>query len=1001
MKHFLPVNNPEQNRTNVHKLWQSCLLAFIFLISAASIEAQPVDILFWNPNSCVDNTSALFCQTEGLTVQARLNACNGNAMIQSITTSSALNAADLANDISANMIDLIVIPETEYCDIDLVFDAGMRTVLAAHVAGGGGLIYMESEGSATFNEAVDFLNAAFGFSLGGQSQLIGTDFATLNVAQAAGTGFASGPATLPNINADMTIGGPFPPGTKQIYEDLTMPGFSSVVHFRFGDGEIAFIGYDFYECSNSASEIEAWAEVLCNAVAEVGPNGFNCSMPEMENAWAQRDLICEGDFTKVGVNLGDLGGAANWFWYDDFCGGNLVGIGSVIQVAPTTTTTYYVRGEGGCVILPGDCYEVTVEVSPVTQPLDFEVLGGTQNVTCDNNNTGLVVCLSGSQLNFTYELYRDEMLTGITAAGTGNPICFPPVFAPGAYRVVAYNNDSPQPPLCAERMPGIAVLNVADAPVAYNATINECPALFDTNDADFDLTTADAAVTGGVPGLTASYYNSLQELEDGINAIGSPYNSPTANLWVKVEDMDGCYSISLLQLVVEESPTILASASGESCAGEDDGSVSVEVLSGPAPYTYMWSSGDNTASVSGLSPGTYGVTVGDGNGCTATASVEVTGSTPISIDDVSWTNPSCAGGSDGSIDLTVSGGNNGLTYDWDNGAQDTQDPNGLSAGTYTVIIMDGNDCSVMQQVTLTDPPALEVDITDVVNADCAGAETGEATANASGGTPPYTISWSNGQSESNVTSLTAIELHAGDHIVSVTDANGCEVTQGVAITDPNGLVVNMENVVAVLCHGTNTGKATATADLGTPPYEYDFDYNGPGFGDSQYQNMLPAGLHKVRVRDANGCIAETFFSVDEPDPLVFMEWSISDETCDGASDGSITVLAQGGTTPYTITWLGIGQMGNTASGLAPGIYTVRVQDGNGCVEELDLEVGEGDELELAEIGDVEVCPEGYVYDILLNSTPPNYNTDYSWTGGASVGLADGNTGGVNPYIPGF
>ena len=1000
MKHFLPMNSTEWNRTTVHKLWQCCAIACLFVMTSISLQAQQVNLLLWRPNVCVDNVGTP-CGNEGPLVLAALNSCNGNAMVEEVITSTALNAADLANDILTNDIDMVVIPETENCNINVEFTPAMKAVLAQHVLGGGGLIYMESIASAGLNEAPNFLNSTFGYSLGGQGTLLGAQFSTLNAGQAAGTGFDGGPAILPNINSDLTISGPFPPATKNIYENLFTPGDdNSVFVSRYGSGEVAFVGYDFFACGVPFPARQAWIDVLCRTVAEVGPNGLGCILPDIPNAWAEEDIICDGDFTKVGVT-GELRDAANWFWYDDVCGGNLVGIGNVIQVAPTTTTTYYVRGEGGCVLSSGPCASVTVEVSPVTQPLDFDVLGGTMNVSCDNNNDGLEICLSGSQLNFTYELFRDEMVTGITAPGTGNPICFPPVFAPGEYRVIAYNNDSPQPPLCFDRMPGIAVLNVADSPIAYNTTINECPDAFDSNNADFDLTTADAAVTGGEPGLTVSYYISFQELEAGVNALTSPYNSPTGNVWAKVEDEFGCFASSLVQLVVEESPTILAYGTGESCDGEDDGSATVEVLSGPAPYTYTWDNGGNTATINDLSPGTYWVTVLDGNGCSQRASVDIIGAAPIVIDDVTWTNPTCAGASDGSIDLTVSGGSNGVMYDWDNGAQDIADPNGLAAGTYTVVITDGNGCTETTQVTLTDPATLEVDITDVTNADCAGAETGSATANASGGTPPYTISWSNGQSESGVMSLTATELHAGDHIVTVTDANGCEVTQGVAISDPNGLVVNMENVEDARCFGTLTGKATAIADLGTPPYEYDFDFNGPGFTDNQFQNMLPAGLHKVRVRDANGCIAETFFMIGEPDPLVFMEWDITDETCDGANDGSITVLAQGGTTPYTYVWLGLGVVGNTADDLAPGDYTVRVQDGNGCSEQLILTVGAGPSLEIAEIPDIEVCPEGDVYDILLNSTPGNLDTEYSWTGGASVGLSDGNTTGVNPFIPGF
>ncbi len=175
---------------------------------------------------------------------------------------------------------------------------------------------------------------------------------------------------------------------------------------------------------------------------------------------------------------------------------------------------------------------------------------------------------------------------------------------------------------------------------ACNAMLMECPLVFDGSQAEFDLTEADDAVAcGDATGLTITYHISQMEATMDMNALGSPYTSGTIDLWVRVEDGNGCFKLALLQLVVKESPALVMSGTDEPCLG-NGGSATVTVVSGPAPYTYEWSSGEmegptatNSHSILFVPAGTYTVSVTDGNGCLATG--EYTVNSNLVVDDLS------------------------------------------------------------------------------------------------------------------------------------------------------------------------------------------------------------------------------------------------------------------------------------------------------------------------------------------------------------------------------
>ncbi|HRH67713.1 MAG TPA: hypothetical protein PLU53_15560, partial [Bacteroidia bacterium] len=191
------------------------------------------------------------------------------------------------------------------------------------------------------------------------------------------------------------------------------------------------------------------------------------------------------------------------------------------------------------------------------------------------------------------------------------------------------------------------------------------------------------------------------------------------------------------------------------CNGGSDGAITANATGGTAPYTYNWNpSGQTTQTATGLGVGTYTVTVSDADGCTQTNSTSLTAPpTVVTAALASSTNVSCNGGADGTATAAGSGGLTPYSYAWNPGGQTSITATGLSANTYTVTVTDLNGCTSTDTIQITEPVALIASVSGFTNVSCNGNSNGTISTNVSGGTPPYTHSWSNGATTGNVTGL--------------------------------------------------------------------------------------------------------------------------------------------------------------------------------------------------------------------------------------------------------
>ncbi|UFH34398.1 MBG domain-containing protein [Flavobacterium acetivorans] len=363
--------------------------------------------------------------------------------------------------------------------------------------------------------------------------------------------------------------------------------------------------------------------------------------------------------------------------------------------------------------------------------------------------------------------------------------------------------------------------------------------------------TATVSVSGGTSAYTYAWSPS-----GGTAATATGLSAGTYT--VTVTDANAC--IATQSFTITQPPVLAvtpASQTNVSCFGGSNGSATVSVSGGTSAYTYAWSpSGGTTATASGLSAGTYTVTVTDANACIATQSFTITQPAVLAVTPASQTNVSCFGGSNGSATVSVSGGTSAYTYAWSPSGGTAAIATGLAAGTYTVIVTDANGCTATQNFTITQPTALVATAATQTNVTCNGGADGSATVSVSGGTSGYTYAWA----PTGGTAATATGLSAGTYTVTVTDANGCVTTQGFTITQPtaigftttvlSGYDYNTGYSQTIVASG-GTGAKTYAVTTGSLPSGFNLLPNGEITGTS---TQIAASNFTVTATDENNCI---------------------------------------------------------------------------------------------------------------------------------------------------
>jgi len=402
-----------------------------------------------------------------------------------------------------------------------------------------------------------------------------------------------------------------------------------------------------------------------------------------------------------------------------------------------------------------------------------------------------------------------------------------------------------------------------------------------------------------------------------------------------VKDKNGCRSYVPITITQPSAVSgSIVSQTNVSCYGGNNGSVTVSGSGGTPPYMYKINGGtyQSNGTFSGLTAGTYTVTIRDSNMCTSNVVVTITQPSAVSGKIDSQTNVSCHGGNNGSVTVSGSGGTPPYMYKINGGTYQSNGTfSGLTAGTDTVTIRDSNMCTSNVVVTITQPSAVSGKIDSQTNVSCYGGNNGSVTVSGSGGAPPYMYRINGGTYQS---SGTFNGLIAGTYTVTIRDANMCPSDVVVTITQPSAVSGSIVSQANVSCYGGNNGSVTVSGSGGTPPYMYRI--NGGTYQSSGTFNGLIAGTHTVTIRDSNMCTSNVVVTITQPSAVSGKIESQTNVSCYGGNNGSVTVSGSGGTPPYTFTKDGwsttVGPTYNTYtfSGLSKGYYNLVGKDANGC-----------------------------------------------------------------------
>jgi hypothetical protein len=415
--------------------------------------------------------------------------------------------------------------------------------------------------------------------------------------------------------------------------------------------------------------------------------------------------------------------------------------------------------------------------------------------------------------------------------------------------------------------------------------------------------------------------------------------------------------------------TVSNNTSNPTCAGVQNGFISVSASGTSAPFNYTWSNGANSNTVNNIGTGAYSVIITDALGCSETLSFTI--SAPTALSATTSTNAvSCFGAATGTASVNVTGGTAPYSYAWNTSPiQNTSQISNVVAGNYTVNVTDANGCIYSIGASINQPSVALSVTASTTSATCSQND-GSASASVSGNTGNIQYSWSNGQ-----TGATATNLSAGTYTVSV-NSGGCSTQTTVSVNNTNAPIINQASS-SPACFGANTGSINTIVTGGNQPYQYLWSNGASGTS----QTGLAAGNYTFIVIDNAGCQASAVITLTQPDPIN-ISLATAPTSCSGTPQGSVNATVSGGTQPYQYSWSN-GSAGTVINNLSAGQYSLDILDANGCSANAFAQVISPDGvIAFANSSDVNCIGgnDGSMEIIITEGNPPY---TYEWSNGVS------------------
>ncbi|MFN8299670.1 MAG: choice-of-anchor L domain-containing protein [Chitinophagales bacterium] len=572
----------------------------------------------------------------------------------------------------------------------------------------------------------------------------------------------------------------------------------------------------------------------------------------------------------------------------------------------------------------------------VTQPTALAVTGTQTNVLCNSAATGAVnLTVSGGVTSYSFNWSNSATTQNISALTAGTYTA----------TVTDANNCS------------ATITKTITQPAAIAITETHSDVVCN----GYATGLIDITVTGGT-GAYAYLWSNGDNSQDPTGIVAGAYT-------VTVTDANACTATSAVTIAQPTPFSINVSSNNVSCNGGTDGNINLTVSGATPGYTFNWNNGATTEDLTAIPAGNYFVLIHDANNCLGNANLTITQPLGLSVSQT-HTNVSCNGGANGIIDITVNGGTFPFIYVWSDGAN-TQDRNGLSAGTYQLTVNDVNSCAVSTPIVITEPAAIAVTLTPT-NVTCNGLNNGVVNTTVTGGTPAYTFNWSDGSNQQNANGIVA-----GNYTVTVTDTKSCVATATTTVTEPAALTVTGVKT-DVACFGGNNGAVDVTATGGTTPYTYSWNIGG----SNQDISGVIAGTYSVNVTDAKNCSTGATFTISQPAALQVSLIALN-ASCNGGTNGSIDLTANGGTAPMSYLWSNSATT-EDVNGLGAGNYTVAVTDAHGCVTNGNATITAPAAIAIAETHTMPNCNGGNNGTITITVTGGTPTYTYNWSNGGAT-----------------
>jgi gliding motility-associated-like protein len=479
-----------------------------------------------------------------------------------------------------------------------------------------------------------------------------------------------------------------------------------------------------------------------------------------------------------------------------------------------------------------------IQTVTITEPDDIIISTiSEKDITCFNDANGAIdIAVSGGTVNYTFAWTKDGIPYSTTEDLSN--------LSPGTY-IVSVSDAN----ICG---PKTATFTITQPPILAVSLGNKNNILC--------FGDATGTITVNVLGGTLPYTYAWK----GPNGFTSSNQNLTALFAgaydLVVTDNSGCFKTLKVTLTQPNKIEITATTTPIICYGGNDASINIVVSGGVAPYQILWSNLGNGTFQDNLSAGDYIITVTDALNCTKKLKVNIPEAPIFTVNPV-VKNISCHGANDGSIALNFVGGIPPINLSWSDGSNAGTTRNNLKPGTYSVTIIDGKPCTISKKFVILEPQLLVVSA-NLTNAfDCDNANSGAINLLVSGGSAPFTYTWSNGATTEDL-----VNVPAGNYLVTVTDVNGCSRQAQYSINRPPPLVAGVITKTDFDC-ATKSVKQTFVANVsgGVPPYILTWSSGTVSGANNEMMNTTQNGAVILYVTDAIGCTSNYTFNVDLPE----------------------------------------------------------------------------------------------------------------------------------------